>query len=60
MTRVLPASTVVELPYAAGRLFQQWTVNAYAKFESTRLEWVLRNQAKLRMDTLQGLADHVA
>jgi len=60
MVRVPPNSAVVELPHAAGRLFQQWIVDAYAKLESSRLEWVLRNQAKLRMDTLQGLTDHVA
>ena len=60
VTRALPSSRNVELPHAAGRLFQQWIVDAYAKLESTRLDWVVRNQAKFRIETLQGLADHVA
>jgi hypothetical protein len=60
VTRVLPSSRVVELPHSAGRLFQQWIVDAYAKLESTRLDWVLRNQSKFRVETLQGLTDHVA
>ena len=60
VARVPPSSRVVELPHAAGRLFQQWIVDAYAKLESTRLDWVLRNQSKFRVETLQGLTDHVA
>eukprot|EP00973_Karenia_brevis_P012189 1655251-Karenia_brevis.AAC.1 len=60
MTRHLPRSAVAELPHSAGRLFQQFVVDAYAKLESSRLDWVMRNQGKLRMDTLQGLTDHVA
>lgn len=40
MVREMSNSRVVELPHAAGRLFQQWIVDAYAKLESTRLEWV--------------------
>ena len=60
MTRELPNSGVVELPHAAGRLFQQYIVDAYTKLESTRLDWVIRNQDKLRVESLQGLADHVA
>ena len=40
-------------------MFQQYLVDAYAKVESERLDWVYRNQAKLRMDSLQGLLDHM-
>ena len=60
VTRVPPSSRVVELPHAAGRLFRQWIVDAYAKLESTRLDWVLRNQSKFRVEALQGLMGHVA
>jgi len=60
MTRHLPSALVAELPHASGRLFQQFAVDAYAKLENSRLDWVMRNQGKLRMDTLRGLTDHVA
>ena len=60
MVRIPASSPYVELPHAAGRLFQQYIVDAYGKLETSRLEWVTRNQDKLRMDTLQGLCDHVA
>ena len=60
MVRVPTSSRSVELPHSGGRLFQQYLVDAYTKLESTRLDWVIRNQDKLRMETLQGLCDHVA
>ena len=50
-------SGIVELPHAAGRLFQQYVVDAYVKLESQRLDWVLANQEKLRVDSLSGLLD---
>ena len=40
------------LPHAGGRLFQQYVVDAYAKVEGQRLDWVYRNQDKLRMESL--------
>ena len=49
----------VELPHAAGRLFQQYLVDAYAKVESERLSWVMRNQGALRVDSLRGLMDYL-
>ena len=46
------------LPHAGGvRLFQQYVVDAYAKVEGQRLDWVYRNQDKLRIGSLQGLMD---
>ena len=57
MQRFSHDSGIVEMPHASGRLFQQYIVDAYVKLESQRLDWVLANQAKLRMDTLQGLLD---
>ena len=38
-------------------MFQQYIVDAYAKIESQRLDWVLQNQQKLRTDSLSGLLD---
>ena len=49
MQRFAATDGVVELPHGAGRLFQQYLVDAYTKVESERLEWVRRNQDKLRM-----------
>ena len=55
-----PADTLeCELPHAAGRLFQQYIVDAYAKVESQRLNWVVQNQGKLRVESMQGLLDHL-
>ena len=51
---------LVELPHSAGRLFQQYLVDAYSKVESQRLEWVLRNQNKLRVESLSGLMDYLS
>ena len=53
-------SSIVELPHSAGRLFQQYLVDAYSKVESQRLDWVVRNQSKLRVDSLAGLLDHLS
>eukprot|EP00959_Pyramimonas_sp_CCMP1952_P155527 3253590-Pyramimonas_sp.AAC.1 len=49
-----------ELPHAAGRLFQQYIVDAFAKVVNTRLDWIVRNQRQLRMDSVRGLMDYLA
>ena len=50
---------VSRMPHAGGRLFQQYVVDAYCKIEAQRLDWVEKNQDKLRTETLQGLLDYV-
>ena len=60
MQRYSHDSGFVELPHSAGRLFQQYLVDAYSKVESQRLDWVVRNQSKLRVDSLAGLLDHLS
>ena len=47
------------MPHAGGRLFQQYVVDAYCKIEAQRLDWVEKNQDKLRAETSQGLLDYV-
>ena len=47
------------MPLQAGRLTQQYIADAYGKIESERLDWVRRNQDRFRLETLQGLRDHV-
>ena len=48
------------LPHAAGRLFQQYCVDAYCKAEGQRLHWCRNNQDKLRTEEYQVLQDWVA
>ncbi|CAN0866486.1 hypothetical protein LINGRAHAP2_LOCUS9290 [Linum grandiflorum] len=40
-----------------GKLFQQYVVNAYALVEAERLEWMEKNQHKLRRHVFDGLVD---
>ena len=42
-----------------GRLFHQWVVDQYAKYEQNNLRYMKRNQDKLRADVYQGLEDVV-
>ncbi|CAL1414209.1 unnamed protein product [Linum trigynum] len=41
----------------AGKLFQQYVVNAYALVEAERLDWIRNNQSKLRAHYVSGLLD---
>lgn len=43
----------------AGKLFQQYLVDAYVKTESSRLEFLRRSQKELRVDLYKGLMDHL-
>ncbi|KAJ9557870.1 hypothetical protein OSB04_012484 [Centaurea solstitialis] len=42
-----------------GRLFQQFAVDTYIKLETARLEFVERNQLRIRADLYQGVVDCV-
>ena len=52
MQRRPASSPVVELPHAAGRLPQQYLADAGANIEDQRLSRVVRNQDKLRLESL--------
>ena len=41
------------------RLFQQWIVDSYVKIERDHIEYIRRNQKQLRMESYQGLVDHL-
>ena len=41
------------------RLLQQWVVDHYVKVEKDRIEFVKRNQVKLRAENYSGLVDHL-
>ncbi|XP_053100132.1 uncharacterized protein LOC128322591 [Hemicordylus capensis] len=43
----------------AGRLTQQYIVDAYVKTEANRLNYVRQNQPKLRVEKYSGLMDHL-
>ena len=41
------------------RLFQQWIVDSYVKVEGDRIEYIRNNQKQLRVESYQGLLDHL-
>ena len=41
------------------RLFQQYTVDMYIKVESSRLDYIDRNQKEIRADLYQGVVDSI-
>jgi len=44
----------------AGKLFQQYVVDAWASVEESNLCWVRQHQRELKADTYQGLRDAIA
>ena len=46
--------------FRAGKLFQEYAVDAWATTEQARLSYIQHNQDKIRAETYQGLADAVA
>jgi hypothetical protein len=42
-----------------GKLLQQYLVDAYVKTEGSRLDYIRHHQSDLRVDSYQGLIDHV-
>ena len=45
--------------HQAGKLFQQYVVDAYVKTEAERLTFISTHQKQLRVDCYQGLMDHI-
>jgi len=45
--------------FLASRLFQQYIVDAWAFVDQAKLEWIRINQASLRTDLYNGLADAI-
>ncbi|XP_063981074.1 uncharacterized protein LOC135164547 [Diachasmimorpha longicaudata] len=41
------------------RLFQQWIVDSYVKIERDRMNYFRRKQSELRVDSYQGLIEHL-
>ncbi|XP_028675555.1 uncharacterized protein LOC114665257 [Erpetoichthys calabaricus] len=45
--------------FSAGKLFQQYVVDAYCKIEANQIHFHRSNQAQLRSDLYSGLMDHI-
>ena len=45
--------------FYGGKLFQQYLVYAYARYESNRMAYIRNNQKTLRVESYKGLLDHV-
>ena len=45
--------------FYGGKLFQQYVVDAYLRVEANNLNYIKQNQTKLRVDSYQGLMDHL-
>ena len=45
--------------HRAGKLLQQFIVDAYVKTEAARLSYIMQHQAQLRVDRYTGLMDHI-
>ena len=41
------------------RLFQQWIEDSYVKVERDQIEYIWNNQKQLRVESYQGLVDHL-
>ena len=51
--KLMVQDQISRMPHAGGRLLQQYVVDAYCKIEAQRLDWVEKNQDKLRTETVQ-------
>ena len=49
-----------KLPHSAGRLFHQYGVDCYARIEQGRLNFISKNQVKIRAELYQGVHDAIA
>lgn len=47
------------IPFAFGRLFQQVLVDLWASCDQLKLDWLSRNQGKLRSDVYNGVVDWI-
>ena len=51
---------ILGIMHLAGKLFQKFLVDAWLKCESNTLEWIRKNQPRLRIDKYSGLKEHLA
>jgi Helitron helicase-like domain at N-terminus len=58
--RLFPREMEFGTLFRAGRLFQQYVVDAFACVDQNHLSWIRTNQHKIRADLYQGLQDALA
>ena len=49
-----------EILFMAGKLFQEYIVDAWASIDQNRLSWIKNNQPKLRTEYYQGFMDMIS
>ena len=52
-----PRENVVLVPFAYGRLFQQYLVDCWAQIDQEKLNWFRMNQKRIRADLYRGVDD---
>lgn len=57
--RIAVRNNIFNPLHFAGKLYQQYLVFAYARVESNNLNYIRQNQKDLRVETYQGLMDHL-
>lgn len=57
--RIAVRKNIFNPMHFCGKLFQQYLVHAYARAESNNLNYYRQNQSDLRVETYQGLMDHL-
>jgi len=55
--QLFPRSRTGLIPFAFGRLFQQFLVDAWATCDQVKLSWLRNNQSTLRADLYVGVTD---
>jgi hypothetical protein len=55
--RLHPRAREFSVLFWAGRLFQQYVVDSFVACETTALDWLRRNQDKIRADVYNSLCD---
>jgi hypothetical protein len=58
--RLFPRRNEFNVLHRAGRLFQQYIVDAWATIDQLRLRWLLNHQQEIRSDLYSGNADSLA
>jgi len=48
------------LLFYGGKLFQQYLVYAYARYQANRMTYMRNNQKTLRVESYKGLLDHIS
>jgi len=56
---ILARRSPLGILHMSGRLCQKFVVDAWVKIEGRTLDWIERNQPKLRVDSYSGLLEYI-